>query len=58
MAERAPDRDPGEQAAQDEAADRRCAVCGVQLSMYNPGPHCWQHRIGFPWRGPAAKPKY
>ena len=38
--------------------DRRCATCGVKLSMYNDGPHCWQHRIGWPWNGPAAKPRY
>jgi hypothetical protein len=37
---------------------RRCAVCGVRLSLYNPGPHCWNHTIGHPWRGPSAKPKF
>ena len=38
--------------------NRRCAVCGMKLSLYNPGPHCWQHTIGYPWRGPSAKPRY
>jgi len=37
---------------------RCCQVCGVKLSGYNPGPNCWQHTIGYPWRGPTAKPKY
>jgi hypothetical protein len=35
-----------------------CSVCGTKLSSYNPGPNCWQHTIGFPWRGPSAKPRY
>jgi hypothetical protein len=35
-----------------------CSVCGVKLSSYNPGPNCWQHTIGYPWRGPSAKPRY
>ena len=38
--------------------DRRCPLCGIRLSQYNPGPNCWQHTIGHPWRGPTAKPKY
>ncbi|MDP9243361.1 MAG: hypothetical protein M3O84_09340 [Actinomycetota bacterium] len=38
--------------------ERRCAECGVKLSNYNPGPNCWQHTIGYPWRGPTAKPKF
>ena len=37
---------------------RRCAECGVPLSQYNPGPHCWQHTVGWPWRGPSAKPRF
>jgi hypothetical protein len=37
---------------------RVCSVCGVKLSAYNPGPNCWQHTIGHPWRGPSAKPRY
>jgi hypothetical protein len=37
---------------------RQCAVCGVRLSLYNPGPHCWSHTIGHPWRGPTAKPRF
>jgi hypothetical protein len=40
------------------ASSRTCAVCGVKLSQYNPGPHCWQHTIGHPWRGPSAKPRF
>jgi hypothetical protein len=27
-------------------AERRCTECGVKLSLYNPGPNCWQHTIG------------
>jgi hypothetical protein len=38
--------------------DRRCVQCGVKLSLYNPGPHCWQHTIGWPWRGPSARPRF
>ncbi len=41
-----------------EKAERRCSVCDTQLSSYNPGPNCWQHTIGHPWRGPSAKPRY
>lgn len=37
---------------------RRCEVCRVKLSAYNPGPNCWQHTMGWPWRGPSAKPRY
>jgi len=39
-------------------SDRHCQVCEVKLSSYNPGPNCWSHTIGYPWRGPTAKPKY
>jgi hypothetical protein len=39
-------------------AGRRCAECGVKLSQYNPGPNCWQHTMGWPWRGPSAKPRF
>jgi hypothetical protein len=39
-------------------ADRRCPQCDVKLSQYNPGPNCWQHTIGWPWRGPSAKPRF
>lgn len=38
--------------------DRRCGVCGTKLSLYNAGPNCWQHTIGWPWRGPSARPRY
>ncbi|MBA3551830.1 MAG: hypothetical protein H0W27_03020 [Actinobacteria bacterium] len=38
--------------------DRRCEVCDAKLSAYNPGPNCWQHTMGWPWRGPSAKPRY
>lgn len=51
--------------AQPDASDaeasqspRQCTVCDVKLSSYNPGPNCWSHTIGYPWRGPTAKPKY
>jgi len=44
-----------EQVAQDS---RECTSCGMKLSSYNPGPNCWQHTIGNPWRGPSAKPRY
>ncbi len=37
---------------------RACSVCGTKLSSYNPGSNCWQHTIGYPWRGPSAKPRY
>jgi hypothetical protein len=37
---------------------RACTECGKSLSTYNPGPNCWEHTIGHPWRGPEAKPKY
>lgn len=37
---------------------RACTSCGMKLSSYNPGPNCWQHTIGNPWRGPSAKPRY
>jgi hypothetical protein len=39
-------------------SERTCSVCGIKLSSYNPGPNCWQHTIGYPWRGPSAKPRY
>lgn len=43
----------------DEAGTQpECSVCGTKLSSYNPGPNCWQHTIGYPWRGPSAKPRY
>ena len=35
-----------------------CSVCGTKISSYNPGPNSWQHTIGYPWRGPSAKPRY
>jgi len=38
--------------------DRRCPQCDVKLSQYNPGPNCWSHTIGWPWRGPSAKPRF
>jgi hypothetical protein len=38
--------------------ERVCATCGTTLSAYNAGPHCWQHTVGWPWRGPSAKPRY
>lgn len=41
-----------------EEQARTCEACGTKLSSYNPGPNCWQHTIGNPWRGPSAKPRY
>jgi hypothetical protein len=51
---------PDEQplSAGERSTSERCPVCGVKLSLYNPGPNCWQHTIGWPWRGPSAKPKF
>jgi len=46
----------GEKAAEEQGP--ACSVCGLKLSAYNPGPNCWQHTIGHPWRGPSAKPRY
>lgn len=37
---------------------RACTECAKPLSTYNPGPNCWEHTMGHPWRGPHAKPKY
>jgi hypothetical protein len=42
----------------DREPDRRCIQCNTKLSLYNPGPHCWQHTIGWPWRGPSARPRF
>jgi hypothetical protein len=39
-------------------APRRCPECGIKLSSYNPGPNCWSHTVGWPWRGPSAKPRF
>ena len=56
-------REPERPASEDEAGASdgtggpRCSVCDVKLSVYNPGPNCWQHTMGWPWRGPHAKPK-
>jgi hypothetical protein len=55
-------RDPAEEDESGPAKrgpePRYCTVCGVKISAYNPGPNCWQHTIGYPWRGPTAKPKF
>lgn len=56
-ARRVPEEDREEQPARTETANT-CSVCGTKLSSYNPGPNCWQHTIGYPWRGPSAKPRY
>ena len=37
--------------------NRNCAVCDERLSSYNPGPNCYRHTVGMPWRGPAGKPR-
>lgn len=49
---------PQEVEAESPDAATACSVCGTKLSSYNPGPNCWQHTIGHPWRGPSAKPRY
>ncbi len=51
-------RAQAESRAPKQAEARVCEVCGIRLSCYNPGPNCWHHTIGYPWRGPTAKPKY
>lgn len=62
MAKRAPttrSEPPADAAApKAEVQARACAECGTRLSSYNPGPNCWQHTVGYPWRGPTAKPKF
>ena len=61
MAKEAPETTPGEDEERSEQSEGRrmtCSVCGTKLSSYNPGPNCWQHTIGYPWRGPSAKPRY
>lgn len=54
----APGTDAGDSSVSAGRAKRRCRVCGVAVSSYNRGPHCWRHSAGVPWRGPSAKPKY
>jgi hypothetical protein len=54
---KAPDEEHEEKPSAAEAG-QSCSVCGTKLSSYNPGPNCWQHTIGYPWRGPSAKPRY
>jgi len=44
--------------ARRQTNERRCAICGTALSRYNEGPYCWAHTVGWPWRGPTAKPRY
>jgi hypothetical protein len=56
--DRSPEGEEKEGSKVESNAERRCAVCGVKLSLYNAGPHCWQHTIGWPWRGPSAKPRF
>jgi hypothetical protein len=58
-AQKVPEERPDDESASDSAdAGKSCSVCGTKLSSYNPGPNCWQHTIGYPWRGPSAKPRY
>jgi hypothetical protein len=52
------DSEPAPAPGRRGAEARYCQVCGVKISSYNPGPNCWQHTIGHPWRGPTAKPKF
>lgn len=58
MAKEARNTPEGEHREQSAAEAKTCSVCGTKLSSYNPGPNCWQHTIGYPWRGPSAKPRY
>ena len=37
------------------AERRQCPVCGERLSAYNPGPACYAHTVGIPWKGPNHK---
>ncbi len=37
------------------ARARVCPVCGERLSSYNPGPNCYTHTVGIPWRGPTQR---
>jgi hypothetical protein len=53
-----PPQDEGSERPEEDRKEPRCSVCGTKLSAYNPGPNCWQHTIGYPWRGPSAKPRY
>lgn len=32
-----------------------CETCGVRLSSYNPGPHCYAHTLDVPWKGPGSR---
>ncbi len=34
---------------------RRCPECEERLSAYNPGPHCFRHTVGVPWKGPNQR---
>lgn len=34
---------------------RACPECGERLSAYNPGPHCYAHTVGIPWKGPHQR---
>lgn len=58
QAPEAPNRPQPREPENHSVNDRLCKVCQVKLSSYNPGPNCWQHTIGYPWRGPTAKPKF
>ena len=55
--EKPPEDAPGHGEQPKSPGERRCVECDVKLSQYNPGPHCWQHTMGWPWRGPSAKPR-
>jgi hypothetical protein len=57
VAKQAPNEPKTEPPAATAGGERLCSVCGTRLSGYNPGPNCWQHTVGYPWRGPTAKPK-
>lgn len=47
---------PVTRAAPAGAPARSCTVCGERLSAYNPGPNCYAHTVGVPWKGPNHRP--
>jgi hypothetical protein len=58
MAKEARNASDGEHEDKRAAEPKTCTVCGTKLSSYNPGPNCWSHTVGWPWRGPSAKPRF
>ena len=48
---------PVQKAREGRDVTAECATCGVRLSSYNPGPHCYAHTLDVPWKGPGARPR-